>query len=114
MKRKHPEVDREVADKVIDAVETYGRAKGEPEFYHVLDVTGRVVGIGSLGRERYLVLVAGGARRKPIGCSTSRPNARRLGCRSPARRRRLPARVRPPALSTPSARSRRGRRRGST
>ncbi len=58
-KRKHPELDSGVADKVLAAVAEYGRAKGQAEVYHPIDATGRICGVGSLGLKRYLVLVAG-------------------------------------------------------
>ncbi len=58
-KRKHPELDADVAEKVFSAVADYGRAKGESEAYRPLDATGRIAGVGSLGLRRYLVLVAG-------------------------------------------------------
>ena len=44
---------------VRQAVEKCGAAKKKPEVYKVLDVTGRIAGIGSLGLLRYLVLVEG-------------------------------------------------------
>jgi uncharacterized protein (DUF2252 family) len=59
-KRRHPAVAQDRADEIAAAFEAYGRARGAPEFYRALDVTARVAGIGSLGLERYLVLLAGG------------------------------------------------------
>jgi uncharacterized protein (DUF2252 family) len=44
---------------VVEAVEEYGRKVGQPDAYRVLDVTGRIAGIGSLGVARYVALVAG-------------------------------------------------------
>jgi uncharacterized protein (DUF2252 family) len=59
-KDKHPEIDEARAAAVTTAVTEYGRRCGRAEFFHVLDVTGRLAGIGSLGVERFTVLVAGG------------------------------------------------------
>lgn len=59
-KNKHPELVRARAAEILAAVRDYGQAKGKTEFYRAIDVTGRVAGIGSLGVERYLVLVSGG------------------------------------------------------
>ena len=56
---KHPEISDKQETQVRQAVEVYGTAKGKPEVYKVLDVTGRIAGIGSLGLRRYLVLVEG-------------------------------------------------------
>lgn len=59
-RKRHPGIDPARAGEILDAVREYGRARGEAEFYRAIDVTGRVVGIGSLGVERYLALVSGG------------------------------------------------------
>jgi uncharacterized protein (DUF2252 family) len=59
-KLKHPALGRSRADFIKEAVAEYGRAKGTEQYYEPLDVTGRIAGIGSLGLDRYLVLVAGG------------------------------------------------------
>ena len=56
---KHPEISKKHEKDVRQAVEKYGVAKGKPQAYKVLDVTGRIAGIGSLGLRRYLVLVEG-------------------------------------------------------
>ncbi len=40
-------------------LERFGRQQGDPDFYRVLDVARRVAGVGSLGTERYMVLVRG-------------------------------------------------------
>jgi len=44
---------------VIEAVEAYGRKIGRAEAFRVLDASGRIAGIGSLGVSRYVVLVEG-------------------------------------------------------
>lgn len=59
-KTRRPEVDPDRAEQVREAVGAYGEALGRGDFFRPIDVTGRVAGIGSLGVERYLVLVHGG------------------------------------------------------
>lgn len=44
---------------VSDLIETYAADTGRPEFFNVLDVARRIAGTGSLGVERYVVLVEG-------------------------------------------------------
>ena len=44
---------------VARLVEEWGAKQHDPRFYHVLDVAHRIAGIGSLGVERYVVLVEG-------------------------------------------------------
>jgi len=53
---KHPALGRRRFAMVVEAVEAYG--KGAPGST-VLDATGRIVGVGSLGVRRYLVLIEG-------------------------------------------------------
>jgi uncharacterized protein (DUF2252 family) len=53
-------IDRASRDDVAAAVVHYGRQAAEPRAFEVLDVAFRVAGIGSLGLERYAVLVRGG------------------------------------------------------
>ena len=57
---KRPDVSEKRQILVREAIEAYGTSIGEPEAFRVLDVTGRILGIGSLGLRRYAVLVAGG------------------------------------------------------
>jgi len=57
---KHPAINDDLRAMVKQAVNSFGAAQNAADFYHVLDVTGRVAGIGSLGLPRYTVLVAGG------------------------------------------------------
>ena len=59
-KLKHPDVGEARAEAVSEAFQAYGRSHQDAAGYQVLDVTGRVAGIGSLGVERYLVLVQAG------------------------------------------------------
>ncbi len=58
--KKHPEISPKRQERVRGAVQAYGSAKGKPDPYKVLDVTGRIAGIGSLGLRRCTVLIAGG------------------------------------------------------
>ena len=58
---KRPEVSEQAANSVRGAIEALGKTLPHPDEYQVLDVTGRIAGIGSLGVRRYLVLVAGKA-----------------------------------------------------
>lgn len=58
--RKHPEVSPERRAEVAAALAEYDQRHGATGAFSLVDVTGRLVGIGSLGLERYLVLVAGG------------------------------------------------------
>jgi uncharacterized protein (DUF2252 family) len=57
---RHPAVSDRRAAKVGQAVESYGQSAANPRAYRVLDVTGRVAGVGSLGLRRYTSLVEGG------------------------------------------------------
>ncbi len=59
---KHPDISEKKAALIRQAVEQYAHTAPTPEAYRVLDVTGRIMGIGSLGLRRYTVLVAGGGR----------------------------------------------------
>ena len=44
---------------VTTTLNAWGTKQQNPKFYHILDVTHRIAGIGSLGVDRYLVLVEG-------------------------------------------------------
>ena len=44
---------------LIQAIQAYGRTKGEPNTFQVIDFATRIAGIGSLGVRRYVALVAG-------------------------------------------------------
>jgi uncharacterized protein (DUF2252 family) len=57
---KHPDISPKKAALIRQAVEEYGATQPNPAAYRVLDVTGRVMGIGSLGLRHYTVLIAGG------------------------------------------------------
>jgi len=56
---KHFRLRRKVFKRIKAAVERYGTKHDKPDEYHVLDVSGRIAGIGSLGIKRYTVLIAG-------------------------------------------------------
>jgi uncharacterized protein (DUF2252 family) len=56
---KYPSVSAKRAALVRKAVEQYGRHRKLAKAYHVLDVRGRIAGIGSLGLRRYSVLIEG-------------------------------------------------------
>jgi uncharacterized protein (DUF2252 family) len=56
---KHPELSENRVKKITRAVETYGSQHGAAAAFRVLDVTGRIAGVGSLGVRRALVLVEG-------------------------------------------------------
>ena len=56
---KFPPVGKAVAKLVSGAIEAHGKAMGRAEAFEVLDVAGRIAGIGSLGVRRYVALVAG-------------------------------------------------------
>lgn len=49
-------VDRE---KVVNFMANYAKTQSHPEFFKVLDVARRIAGTGSLGSERYAILVRG-------------------------------------------------------
>src|SRR5262249_20721171 len=57
---KHPEVSQKKYHEVQFAVEQYGKRAGKSDAFRVLDVAGRIMGIGGLGLRRYTVLIAGG------------------------------------------------------
>ncbi len=52
-------VSEEERTAVTAMVEQWGSKQAQPQFFHVLDVAHRIAGVGSLGVERYVVLVEG-------------------------------------------------------
>ncbi|MBS0265715.1 MAG: DUF2252 family protein [Planctomycetes bacterium] len=58
---KYPKVSDKRADKVREAIEAFGVSIGHAKAYRVLDVSGRIAGVGGLGLRRYAVLIDGGA-----------------------------------------------------
>jgi len=56
---KLPPLGKAKSAMVAEAVQAYGRAKGRPGAFRVLDVSGRIAGVGSLGIRRFVALVEG-------------------------------------------------------
>lgn len=52
-------------DVVSSSIEIWAQSQANPEFYEVLDIGFRLAGTGSLGLERYLILVSG--KGSPVG-----------------------------------------------
>ena len=57
--------------------EIWARRQADPDFYRVLDVCGRIAGNGSLGLERYVVLVRGKHQPYMLDMKASAPSAPR-------------------------------------
>ncbi len=79
---KLPPIGKVEAAGVIEAVEAHGRALGQAEAFQVLDVAGRIAGIGSLGVKRYVVLVVGDGStdgNRLLDIKAARPSAL-IGC----------------------------------
>lgn len=57
-KRTFPVETNEI-EKVTSLIEVIANERKNPNFFRVLDVTGRIAGTGSLGLERYAILVEG-------------------------------------------------------
>ena len=55
----HPALSRKRSEPIREAIEAYGETVKQPEIFRVLDVTGRISGVGSLGVRRYLALIEG-------------------------------------------------------
>jgi uncharacterized protein (DUF2252 family) len=53
------EISKDKKQQIIDTVDAWAENQPNPEFYKVLDVARRVAGTGSLGLERYQLLVKG-------------------------------------------------------
>jgi len=85
---KHPDVPEKEADEVRRAIEEYGAAEKLAAATQVLDVTGRIAGIGSLGLLRYIVLIEGGGspdKNRLLDVKEARPSSIEpyVGCRQP-------------------------------
>jgi uncharacterized protein (DUF2252 family) len=52
-------VSQEKYQRVVQSIDTWAKTQANPNFFEVLDVGFRVAGTGSLGLDRYLILVAG-------------------------------------------------------
>jgi uncharacterized protein (DUF2252 family) len=53
------EISQERSKLVKEAIETWAKTQAKPEFFEVLDIGFRVAGTGSLGLDRYIILVTG-------------------------------------------------------
>jgi uncharacterized protein (DUF2252 family) len=53
------EIDRQQRIKVTNAIDSWAKNRADKDFFEVLDVGFRVAGTGSLGLDRYLILVVG-------------------------------------------------------
>jgi uncharacterized protein (DUF2252 family) len=51
-------------DQVLDVYRDWAKQQSKPEFYECLDIKQRLAGLGSLGVDRYLLLVAGKGERQ--------------------------------------------------
>ena len=91
-------IAKEERGRLTSVIERFGAARGEPRFYRLLDAARRVAGNGSLGLERYVLLVEGkGSPRgnylldlkRAVPSALALPSARRrpsMGKRGAARR----------------------------
>jgi uncharacterized protein (DUF2252 family) len=61
--------------------EAWARRQPDPKFYRVLDICGRIAGNGSLGLERYIVLVAGKHQPYVLDMKAAAPSAARAHLR---------------------------------
>jgi uncharacterized protein (DUF2252 family) len=52
-------IEEGIKNKIINAVDIWGSKQIDPSFYNILDVGYRIAGTGSLGLERYVLLVEG-------------------------------------------------------
>lgn len=85
---KHPDISQQQFDQVRQAIEEFGAKTKAPGVYHVLDVTGRIAGIGSLGLVRYTVLIEGGGspdKNRLLDVKEARPSVvlADIGCPQP-------------------------------
>lgn len=58
-KDKILKIDKQRREDLIQVINKWAKTQSQPEFFEVLDVGFRLAGIGSLGLDRYLILVAG-------------------------------------------------------
>jgi uncharacterized protein (DUF2252 family) len=81
---RFPPISSRRAALVRKAVEQYGRRRKRAKAYRVLDVRGRIAGIGSLGLRRYTVLIHGDGspdRNRVLDIKEARPSSL-LSCTS--------------------------------
>jgi uncharacterized protein (DUF2252 family) len=62
--KKVLEVSSAKKQKITDRIESWAKSQPNPDFYHVLDVGYRIAGTGSLGVERYVLLVQGNGKKE--------------------------------------------------
>ena len=55
--------DKTTKERVSNAIQAWAETQPVPQFFNVLDVAHRVAGTGSLGIERFVILVAGSGKR---------------------------------------------------
>jgi uncharacterized protein (DUF2252 family) len=71
---KHPPIQRKRRSRIRKAVEAYLQDQSTDRF-RVIDVTGRIAGIGSLGVRRYLVLVEANQKVRLMDVKEARPSS---------------------------------------
>lgn len=57
-----PKIDQATKTRITDAIDEWAATQPDPRFFSVLDVAHRVAGTGSLGIERFMILVRGAGR----------------------------------------------------
>jgi uncharacterized protein (DUF2252 family) len=75
---KHPAISSKRSDRIRIAIEEHGRTVAAHRAFRVLDVTGRIAGIGSLGLRRYTVLIEGDGspdRNRLLDLKEARPSS---------------------------------------
>jgi uncharacterized protein (DUF2252 family) len=75
---KHPEISEDEAAQVRKAVMEFAASTKTPAAYEVLDIAGRIAGVGALGLRRYTVLVEGGGspdRNRLLDIKEARPSS---------------------------------------
>ena len=61
---KQLEVSKNLKEKIIDCMSEWAKNRENPSFYQVMNVAYRVAGTGSLGLERYILLVQGNGEKE--------------------------------------------------
>jgi uncharacterized protein (DUF2252 family) len=57
--KKVMKIDRQARDRVSSLIDVWAQTQAKPDFFEVLDIGYRLAGTGSLGLDRYLILVDG-------------------------------------------------------
>ncbi|WP_347989429.1 DUF2252 domain-containing protein [Methylomonas sp. AM2-LC] len=52
-------INAEDKQRVIELIDRFAARQEKPEFFHVVDVARRIAGVGSLGLERYVIMIQG-------------------------------------------------------